>query len=412
MGSLYTALSGLSADTTALDVVGDNLANMNTQGFKTNDISFEDAMNEASGSLQIGAGVGSTVTDRDFSQGNIENTGQPLDLAIQGNGFFVVQDPSSGATMYTRDGTFSLNAQGQLVTSSGDLVQGWMATNGTVNPSGATSAITVPLLSSIPPAATQNISLSANLDASAAVGDTFSAPVQVYDSLGNAQTLTIQFTNTGPGAWNYTVSIPSSAVTGGTGTSTQLTTGSITFNSAGQLTTPAAGKPINITNSAALADGAATLNINWNLYGTNGTSDLTGFAQTSAASGTTQDGSATGTVTGLSLADGGDLVATYSNGAQQTLAQVALANVANPNTLVATNGNNYELGVDTITPSVGAAGTGGRGTLVGQSIEESNVDMATEFTDLIVFQQGYDANSKVLSTVDEMEQTLLAAINP
>lgn len=412
MGSLYTALSGLSADTTALDVVGDNLANMNTQGFKTNDISFEDAMNEASGSLQIGAGVGSTVTDRDFSQGNIENTGQPLDLAIQGNGFFVVQDPSSGATMYSRDGTFSLNAQGQLVTSSGDLVQGWMATNGTVNPSGATSAITVPLLSSIPPAATQNISLSANLDASAAVGDTFSAPVQVYDSLGNAQTLTIQFTNTGPGAWNYTVSIPSSAVTGGTGTSTQLTTGSITFNSAGQLTTPAAGAPINITNSAALADGAATLNINWNLYGTNGTSDLTGFAQTSAASGTTQDGSATGTVTGLSLADGGDLVATYSNGAQQTLAQVALANVANPNTLVATNGNNYELGVDTITPSVGAAGTGGRGTLVGQSIEESNVDMATEFTDLIVFQQGYDANSKVLSTVDEMEQTLLAAINP
>jgi flagellar hook protein FlgE len=411
MGSLYTALSGLAADTTALNVVGDNLANMNTQGFKTNDISFEDAMNEASGTLQIGAGVGSTVTDRNFSQGNIENTGQPLDLAIQGNGFFVVQDPSSGASMYTRDGGFTLNSQGQLVTSAGDLVQGWMATNGTVNPSGATSAITVPLLSSIPPAATQNISLSANLDASAAVGDTFSAPVQVYDSLGNAHTLSIQFTNTAAGAWNYSVTIPSADVTGGSGTSTQLASGSIAFNSAGQLTTPAAGAPINITNSDALADGAATLNINWNLYDANGNSDITGFGQASAASGTTQDGAAPGTITGLSLADGGSLVANFSNGAQQTLAQVALANVANPGSLIATNGNNYQLGVDTITPTVGAAGTGGRGSLVGQSLEQSNVDMASEFTNLIVFQQGYDANSKVLSTVDQMEQALLA-INP
>lgn len=411
MGSLLTALSGLSADTTALNVVGDNLANMNTQGFKTNDISFEDAMNEASGSLQVGAGVGSTGTNRDFTQGNIENTGQPLDLAIQGNGFFVVQDPSTGTSMYTRDGGFTLNAQGQLVTSSGDLVQGWMAANGTVNPSGATSAITVPLLTSIPPAATQNMSISANLNASAAVGDTFSAPVQVYDSLGNAHTLTIQFTNTAPGAWNYSVNIPSTDVTGGKGTSTQLTSGSIAFNSAGQLTTPAAGKPINVTNSAALADGAATLNINWNVFDASGNSDLTGFGQASAASGTTQDGSAPGTVTGLSLANGGNLVANFSNGSQQTLAQVALANVANPGTLIATNGNNYQLGSGTIPPTVGAAGTGGRGSLVGQSLEQSNVDMAAQFTSLILYQQGYDANSKVLSTVDQMQQALLA-INP
>ena len=169
MGSFLTALSGLSASTTALDVVGNNLANMNTQGFKSSSVSFEDAMNEANASLQVGGGVAATNTSTNFSQGNLESTGQPLDIAIQGNGFFVVQDPSSSQTQYTRDGSFSLNAQGQLQTATGDLVQGWMATNGTVNPSGATSAITVPLLTPLPPAATQNISLSANLDANAAV---------------------------------------------------------------------------------------------------------------------------------------------------------------------------------------------------------------------------------------------------
>lgn len=231
MGSFFTALSGLTAETNALDVVGNNLANINTQGFQENNVTFEDAMNEASATLQVGGGVGSTITSRDFAQGNIENTSQPLDMAIQGNGFFVVQDPSSGQTLYTRDGTFNLNSQGQLVTASGDLVQGWMAANGTVNPSGATSGITVPLLSSLPPSATQNMSVAANLNASAAVGDTFSAPVQVYDSLGNVHTLSVQFTNTAPGAWNYSVNIPSADVTGGTGTTTSLAKGTVSFSS-------------------------------------------------------------------------------------------------------------------------------------------------------------------------------------
>ncbi len=411
MGSFFTALSGLTADTTALDVVGNNLANMNTQGFKSSDVTFEDAMNQATASLQIGSGVATTNTNTNFTQGNIESTGQPLDLAIQGNGFFVVQDPSTNQTEYTRDGSFQLNAQGQLVTATGDLVQGWMATNGAVNPSGATTGITVPLLTPLPPAATQNMSITANLDASAAVGDTFTAPVQVYDSLGNAITLSIQFTNTGPGAWNYSVNMPSSDLTGATGTTTALTTGSITFGSNGQLATPAAGAPVAITNADPLADGAATLNINWNLYDSNNNPDLTGYAQASAVSGTTQDGSAAATVTDVSMQNGGILTATYSNGTQQTLAQVALASVSNPSSLIATNNNNYLLGPQTMTPTVGAAATGGRGNLVGESLEESNVDMATEFTNLIVYQNGYEANSKVLSTIDQMDQALLA-INP
>jgi flagellar hook protein FlgE len=410
MASFSIALSGLTADTTALNVVGDNLANMNTQGFKGNSLTFEDAMNDVSASLQIGGGVQSVVTNRDFSQGAIQTTSQPLDMAIQGSGFFVVQNPA-GQTMYTRGGSFQLNAQGQLVDSAGDLVQGWMASNGVVNPSGSTSPITVPFLGPQPPVATTNMSLDANLDATSAVGATFSSPIQVYDSLGNAHTLTVQFTNTAPGAWTYKVNIPSTDLTGATGTTTTLATGSLTFNSSGVLTTPAAGAPVAVTNSLALADGASTLHVNWNLYGASGNPTLTGFAQTSASSGTSQDGSAAGTVTGVSLENGGFLVANYSNGSQQNLAQVALANVANPASMIATSGNNYVLGATTMTPTVGAAGTGGRGNLVSQAVEGSNVDMATQFTNLIVFQQGYDANSKVLSTADQMQQALLA-INP
>lgn len=411
MSSFYTALSGLQASTTALDVVGNNLANMNTQGFKSSDISFEDAINEATSTLQIGAGVGQTITDTNFVQGNIENTGQAMNLAIQGNGFFIVQN-TSGQTMYTRDGNFSLNSQGQMVDANGDLVQGWMGANGVVNPSGATTAITVPLLTSRPPVATSNMTLSANLNANAAVGDTFSAPVQVYDSLGQAHTLTVTFTNTAAGAWTYNVQIPGQDLQGGTsGTLTSLATGTLTFDANGNLKTPAAGAPVNVTNKTALADGGATLNINWNLYDSTNNPTLTGFAQTSASSGTTQDGSAAATVTGVSLENGGLLVANYSDGSQQNLAQVAVAGISNPNTLIATDNNDFQLGPNTITPSVGAAGTGGRGNLIGQSLEASNVDMATQFTNLIVYQESYEANSKVLTTVDQMDQTLLA-VNP
>lgn len=409
MSSFSTALSGLQANTNALNVVGDNLANMNTQGFKSNGILFEDAMQQATQGLQIGEGVGSTTTSRNFTQGTITTTTSPTDAAIQGSGFFVVNDSSSGATEYTRDGSFTLNSSGQLVTSTGAQVQGWMAVNGVVNASGATSAITVPLLSAQPPSATTTMSLDANLNANAAVGDTFSTPVQVVDSLGNTQTLTATFTNTAAGAWSYNVTIPGQATAGGTaGTPVSVGKGTLTFDSSGNLKTPAAPGTVALTNTAALADGAATLKVNWNLYDASNNPTLTGYAQASASSGTAQNGTQTGTVTGISLENGGNLVATYSNGNQTTLAQVAVASVSNPSTLIANSNNYYTLGTDTLTPSVGAAGTSGRGNIVGGALEASNVDMATQFTHLIVFQQGYEANSKVLTTIDQMDQALLA----
>jgi flagellar hook protein FlgE len=411
MSSYSAALSGLLANSTALQVVGDNLANMNTQGFKSNDVLFEDAMNAANESLQAGAGVGSTETSRDFTQGSIQTTNGPLDVAIQGGGFFVVQN-TSGGTSYTRDGSFSINAAGNLVTTSGDLVQGWPAVGGVLNASGPTSAISIPALTSIAPSATTTMTMTANLDATSAVGATFSTPIQVVDSLGNTQTLSINFKETASNTWSYEVTIPGADVTSGkAGTPTSLAKGSLTFNSSGQLTAPAASAPVAVKTTGGLADGAADLNINWNLYDSNNNALLTQFAQTSASSATTQDGVQPGTATGVTLQNGGDLVASFSNGKQLTIAQLALASIANPDSLIAVSDNKYTLGTDTLTPSVGAPGTGDRGSIVGGSIESSNVDMATEFTNLIVFQRGYEASSKVITTQSQMDQMLLA-INP
>jgi flagellar hook protein FlgE len=412
MSAYSTALSGLLANNTALDVVGNNLANMNTDGFKTDSVQFQDAIVQANQSLQVGEGVESTITETNFSQGNLQTTNQPLDAAIQGGGFFVIQDPSSGAIQYTRDGSFSLNSSGQLVTSSGDLVQGWMASNGTVTPSGATTAITVPALNSQTPSATANMTLSANLDATTASGGSFSTTVGVVDSLGNLQTVTVDFTEAGANTWNYTATIPGQDVKGGTaGTPTTIGTGTLTFDTNGNLKSPASGTPAVLKTTGGLADGAADLNINWNLYDASGNATITQYAQASAASGSTQDGVQPGTVTGVSLENGGDLVATYSNGNVVTIAQVALAAVTNPESLVAVANNNFTVGSDTVTPSIGAADTSQRGSIVAGSLETSNVDMATEFTNLILYQRGYEANSKVLTTVEQMEQALLA-MNP
>jgi flagellar hook protein FlgE len=408
MSSYASALSGLLANSTALEVVGDNLANINTQGFKSDDVLFEDAMNAANASLQAGSGVSATLTNRNFTQGPIQTTNGPLDAAIQGGGFFVVQTPA-GATQYTRDGSFSLDANGNLVTSAGDQVQGWTAVNGVLNASGATSNISIPALTSLAPTATQNMTMTANLNATAATGATFSTPIQVVDSLGNTQTLTVTYTETAANTWSYNVTIPGEDVTGGkAGTPQSLATGTLQFDSSGNLTSPASGKPIALKTSGTLADGAAILNINWNLYDSNNNPLVTQFAEASASSGTTQDGVQPGTPTGVTLQNGGELVASYSNGKQVTIAQVAVASIANPDSMIAVTGNNYTLGNDTLTPSVGAAGTGNRGNIVGGSLESSNVDMATEFTNLIVFQRGYEASSKVITTQNQMDQTLLA----
>jgi len=407
MSSFSTALSGLAANSTALDIVGNNLANLNTEGFKSDDVLFQNVMGQTSGLTQIGAGVGTPQTIGVFTQGSIQSTAGPLDAAIQGDGFFVVKN-SAGNTLYTRAGSFHVDASGNLVTSAGDAVLGWSATNSVLNPSGPVSTISVAALAAQPPSATTKVSITLNLDATDATNASFSTPIQVVDSLGVSHTLTVTFQKTGSNAWTYAATIPGEDLKGGTaGTPSPLATGTLAFDNSGALKTPAFPGNVNLKTTGGLASGANDLNINWSLFSADGTSQLTQFAQTSAESASSQDGQVAATVTGVQLSAGGTLEASYSNGKQIPIAQIALASIGNPESLISTGNNNYQLGATTLAPSLGMPSTGHRGNILGGSIELSNVDLAREFTNLIVYQRGYQANSKVITTLDQLDQVLL-----
>jgi len=403
-----TALSALDANGMAVDVVGNNLANMNTNGYKESVAYFQNLVSEAmnGGSTEVGFGVSAPLTIVQFTQGAIQSSSGTLDAAIQGNGFFVVNN--NGATQYTRAGSFQVDLAGNLLTASGQQVQGWMAANGAVNTAGPIGNITVPVGALQPPQATQNITLSANFNAAAGSGaaSAWSAPITVYDSLGDSHVVTLNFQQTAANTWSYTATMPGADVSAGTpGTPYAIpgATGSLTFDSNGQLTSPAAGAPIAIAISG-LNDGAAPLSINWNLYDSNGNPTLTQFDQSSAASASTQDGAAASEMTSVTMGNGGQLLATYSNGQQAVVAQLAIANIQNPQSLMNVGNSNYQVSADTAAPVVGAPGTGGRGTIVGGALESSNVDMANELTTLIVLQSAYQANSKLVTTVSTMAQ--------
>jgi flagellar hook protein FlgE len=405
--SFSTALSGLAANNTALDVVGNNLANLNTTGFKADSILFKDIMGQTSGSTVIGAGVATTGTSKQFTQGSIQPTAGPLDAAIEGNGAFVLRN-GSGTTLYTRAGNFSFDGTGTLVTGTGEKVQGWSAVNGVLTTNGNVGDISITAIASQSPTATTKMALDANLDASAPTGTKFSTPLQVVDSLGVTHILTYSFTKTGSNAWDYDISIPGEDLTGGTaGTPQSLANGSLTFDSAGNLTAPAAGAPVDVKTTTGLVSGANDLDMQWSLYAADGTSLLTQFSQTSAASSTSQDGIQAAQLTGIKLGDGGTLMATFSSGKQLAIAQIAVAAIGNPDSLISVGNNNFQVGTNTLTPTVGLPNTGNRGTILGGSLESSNVDLAREFTNLIIYQRGYQANAKVITSQDQIDQVLL-----
>jgi flagellar hook protein FlgE len=405
--SFSTALSGLAANNTALDVVGNNLANLNTTGFKNDSILFKDIMGQTSGSTVIGAGVATTGTSKQFTQGSIQPTAGPLDAAIEGNGLFVLRN-NAGSTLYTRAGSFKFDGTGTLVTGTGEKVQGWSSVNGVLSTNGNIGDISITAIASQSPTATTKMTLSANLDASAPTGTKFATPLQVVDSLGVTHVLTYSFTKTGSNAWDYDVSIPGDDLTGGTaGTQTSLASGSLAFDSTGALTTPAAGAPINIATTTGLTSGASDIVADWSLYSADGTSLITQFAQTSSASSTTQDGILAAQLTGIKLGNDGTLMANFSSGKQIAIAQIALAAIGNPDSLVSSGNNNFVVGTETLTPTVGMPNSGNRGAILGGSLESSNVDLAREFTNLIIYQRGYQANAKVITSQDQIDQVLL-----
>ena len=412
--SFSTALSALSASSTAIDVVGNNLANLNTIGFKTSEVSFHDLVTQSLGAglgeTQVGFGVGTPLTTREFTQGAIQTTGGTLDAAIQGQGFFVIQGPE-GSTEYTRAGNFQTDASGDLETATGEKVQGWTQANGTLNTNAPPGNITIPTGTVQAPVATQNISFDMNLNAAATPGSanaTFATSVTVYDSLGNSHVVTATFTQdpTVAGQWNYSLSVPDADVANPPATPL---TGSVNFDSNGNMTSPAAGSAAPQLAVTGLADGASDMTINWSLFNGN-TPRITQYAQSSSISAESQDGSPAAQLVSVAVANGGQVLAQFSNGQQTVVGQLAMATIRNPDSLIAVGNNNYELSALSALPAVGLPGSGGRGTVQGGAVESSTVDIATEFTNLIVYQRGYEANSKIVTTVDQLSQTTINLI--
>jgi flagellar hook protein FlgE len=408
-----------------LGVIGNNLSNINTIGFKSSSVSFQDLVSQTvsgtgSNPMQVGLGVAMGQISPVFSQGAIETTRDSTNAAIQGGGFFLVEGASG--TSYTRAGNFAFNSDGVLVTTDGYRVQGWTTTDpltGEIQASGETGDITVtPGVLRAPEPTTQFLTLS-NLNSGASVGSTFTSSVQMYDSMGESHVMSLTYTNTAAGAWNFKIEVPGSEITGGTaGTPFSILAGSLSFGSAGTMlsftpTAPATGGgnlgaavPVPFTDvsftTPTWKNGAAANTLSWDIVSAGGTGAITGFTAASATSSISQNGGPAGMIDNISIAADGRILATFGSGQSVAVGQLALASFNNAKGLMKQGSNRYTVSQSAGLPNVGTAGTGGRGTLIGSAIEGSNVDIAQEFTSMILAQRGYQANSKTITVSDEL----------
>jgi len=405
MPNFSIPLSGLAAASEELSVISNNLANLNTVGYKADQASFKDlfyqtyGMDGANDPVQVGEGVTMGSVSPLFTNGSLQATGVPTDAAITGNGFFVVQQ--NGVQEYTRAGNFTINQFGQLTTQDGALVMGYPAVNGAISPSQTLSPIVINQGQLIPGTATTSMQNQTNLDANAAIGDSFSTPISVYDSLGTAHVLTYQYTKTAANTWSYQITLPA-ADTGGTGAPTMISSGTLNFNGDGTLASPTA--PVTGIAITGLADGAANMNLTWNVQDVNGNSLLTQTNSASATANESQNGYGAGTLLSFNIGTDGTIQGSFSNSQTIPLGQIVIANFANPDGLQRAGNNSFMTTLSAGSPVIGVAGTGGRGTITGGSLEQSNVDIATEFSNMIITQRGYEANAKVVTTFDQLTQ--------
>ncbi|HVE83604.1 MAG TPA: flagellar hook protein FlgE [Myxococcales bacterium] len=406
--SLYSGTSGLLANSEELSTVGDNIANANTIGFKSSRVSFSDQLSQSLlGGGQVGLGSRVQLVQKIITQGALTSTGLATDLAIQGDGLFVVRGQHNGqtGTYYTRAGQFTVDGSGALVNLEGLRVQGYAAdsagvvgtTLGDLDVGKATSQ----------PSATANISLKANLQADAAIPaawspanpagtSNFSTGLTVYDSLGTAHQVDVYFRRTGAGAWEWHALADGGGLTGGTaGTATQIASGTLAFNATGALTSATQAStfnPLNATNPQPLAFDFSA---------------MTQFSAASAVSFASQDGHASGDLAKISIDAMGNVSGAFTNGTSRVLGQVALARFSAPDRVERLGGTLLGATQGSGQATVGAAGAGGRGTLVAGALEQSNVDLAEEFVRMIAAQRGFQANSKTISTADQLLQELM-----
>ncbi len=400
--SFNIALTGLDAANQDLSVTANNLANVATTGFKGSRTEFSDlfaSTQQGVSATAVGNGVAVSEVAQQFTQGNIETTGNNLDMAISGNGFFITSQ--NGALAYTRDGEFQLDSNGDVVNAEGQNLQVYPAlANGGFNTGGLSNLSLTTNLSA--PQATTSAQLTANLPADAtAPADAFdpadsnsynqSTSLTVYDSLGAAHTATLYFIKgAAANAWSTQLYVDGTAV----GTPQALT-----YNNAGALTAPANG---NITFPAYTpATGAAAMNMTFNF------SNTTQYGDTFSVSAVPQNGFTTGQLTGISIDSTGVVQARFTNGRSINLGQVALANFANSQGLqqlgsaswAATNASGAALN--------GVAGNSGFGTIESGSLEESNVDTTSALVDMITAQRDFQANAQMIQTDDQITQTII-----
>jgi flagellar hook protein FlgE len=507
MPSFSTPLSGLNANSQDLSVIANNLANLNTVGYKADVTNFQDLFyqqigtNGAGDPVQVGVGTQISSISGNFNQGSIESTGVPTDISIQGGGFITVV--KNGLQEYTRAGNLSTAADGQLLTADGGLVQGYQAVNGVLNPNQTLGAISIPAGLTSPPKPTSNVELTLNLDSGtpiapspasqqtgtgigsatvlktgsvlsisdgtntfsyttiandtlnnvitqinsnpnftanlsgnslvinatsgkpvtfttntltdattstqaetfAASGNstvgTFSTSIAINDALGASHILTYTFTKTAANDWNYSITIPAADV-GASGNPVVIKSETLTFNGSGQLVTPAANVAgISVTG---FADGAKNLSFGWQIYDPNGSGLLTQVSGSSATSSTLQDGYASGTLSSFNIDDTGTIEGIFSNGQTVPVAQIASATFSNLEGLLRNGSNDFLASLSSGAANVGIAGTAGRGTISGGSLELSNADIATEFSQLILAERGYEANARTVTTFDQVTQ--------
>jgi flagellar hook protein FlgE len=397
-----TGLSGLRANSTGVETVGHNLANLNTTGFKASTVSFRELLGVSG---QPGLGTAEPVITRLFTQGHIQQSNGALDSAISGDGFFVLKG-ADGQQLFSRAGSFQIDSEGRLISPGGAVLQGWLNNGTNIDANGPVTDLVIPPDTVVPAKATSEMSVSVNLDATAEIDETFTTGVQVFDSLGESHTVTLSFTKTGPNAWSYSATMPA-ADFGQTGDAQQLGGGDLSFDSSGRLTSPAAGAGVIQLSASGLTSGAADLQIGWTLYGASGQPFIRQLATLSAASSIEQNGSPAAEVLSISMGEGGRVTAKLSNGQDLVMAQLALARLRNPGSLEPVGDNMYALGAMSGEAAIGQAQTGGRGRIVAKALEGSTVDVAQEFTNLIVYQRGYQANSRVITTADELAQDTL-----
>lgn len=404
LSSLYSGVSGINAAGYTMSVLGNNIANSTTVGFKGGYTSFADILSQslggAGGGNQVGRGVNLADVGTLFTQGSFENTANGTDLAIEGSGFFMVADDTG--TYYTRAGQFIMDAEGYLVNPSGFRLQGYSAdetgtlltTIGDLNVAQISSA----------PLETENFRIVANLDGSLQENDpgsVYSTTITVYDSIGSAIPLTLTFTKTATaGEWDWAGSVPTNigAVTTGAGT--------LQFDTNGLLTSPATDPTIDISPLT----GGADFTVTWNIIDPttgNPSLDITGYAAANDTYGLFQDGYAPGTVESVAIEQDGQIVGLFTNGQTRTIGQVLVADFVSPWGLTKMGKSLFAESMGSGQPTIGEAGTGGRGSIASNALEQSNVDMASEFVRMITTQRAYQANARVISTSDELLAELM-----